>query len=56
MKDLRKIISLFLAIFVIGVLVTFFSVRKTLDKTNQIEKVEISQDSISSFSKNKRHF
>lgn len=46
MKNLRKIITLFITIFIVGVLITVFSVNKTLDKKVPTEKVIVSNDSL----------
>ncbi len=46
MKNLRKIIALFIAIFIVGVLITVFSVNKTLDKKVPTETIIVSNDSL----------
>ncbi len=46
MKNLRKIVALFLFIFITGIFVTVMSVNKTLDKKTPTETVEISSDSL----------
>jgi uncharacterized membrane protein len=47
MKNLRKIIALFLFIFITGVVVTFKTVQKTLRKSEYPQKnVTIKKDSV----------
>lgn len=46
MKNLRKIIALFLLIFITGTVVTIISINKKLDKNTSPQTVEISKDSI----------
>lgn len=46
MKNLRKIIALFLLIFITGTVVTIISINKTLEKSASPETVEVSKDSI----------
>jgi hypothetical protein len=46
MKNLRKIIALFLLIFVTGIFITVVSVNKTLDKKSPSTTVEITKDSL----------
>ncbi len=46
MKNLRKIIALFLLIFITGTVVTIISINKTLEKSTSPETVEVSKDSI----------
>lgn len=53
MKHLKKIIALFLLIFITGTVVTIISINKTLDKSTSPETVEISKDSINNH-KNER--
>tara|TARA_R110002072_G_scaffold129809_3_gene268439 strand:+ start:32005 stop:32175 length:171 start_codon:yes stop_codon:yes gene_type:complete len=53
-KDLRKIIALFIFIFVTGTTVTLFSINKKLDKKNPQEIVKVSKDSSSSFLRDKK--
>jgi len=45
MKNLRKIVALFLFIFITGILVTVISVNRTLEKKTPVEVVEVSPDS-----------
>ena len=45
MKDLHKIIALFILIFVIGTTITLVSINHKLDKKNATETVEFSKDS-----------
>ena len=54
MKDLRKIIGLFIFIFVVGTTITLISINKKLDKKTPIETVEISKDSAKSVSHYKK--
>ena len=51
MKDLRKIIALFIFIFVVGTAITLVSINKKLDKENSIQPTEISKDSTDSIYK-----
>lgn len=53
-KDLRKIIALFLFIFVVGTAVIIGSINKKLDSNQTKETVEISKDSAQSESKEKK--
>ena len=53
-KDLRKIIAVFIFTFVIGTTVTLFSINKKLDKKNPQEIVKVSKDSSSSFLRDKK--
>tara|TARA_R110002073_G_scaffold123234_1_gene266768 strand:+ start:63338 stop:63508 length:171 start_codon:yes stop_codon:yes gene_type:complete len=53
-KDLRKIIALFILIFVIGTTITLVSIDKQLDKKNATETVEFSKDSTKVSLKNKK--
>jgi len=53
-KDLRKIIAVFIFIFVIGTAVTLFSINKKLDKKNPQEIEKVSKDSSSSFLRDKK--
>jgi len=53
-EDLRKIIALFILIFVIGTTVTLVSINKKLDKNNATETVEFSKDSTKLLSKDKK--
>ncbi len=46
MKNLRKIVALFLFIFITGIFVTIMSVNRTLDKKTPTETVEVSSDSL----------
>jgi len=46
MKNLKKIIALFLLIFITGTVVTIISINKTLEKNTSPETVEVSKDSI----------
>ncbi|MFD2566963.1 hypothetical protein [Pseudotenacibaculum haliotis] len=48
MKDLRKIIALFIFIFVVGTAITIASINNKLEQKNTIETVEISKDSTDS--------
>lgn len=48
MKDLRKIIALFLFIFVMGTAVIIGSINNKLDKPSSKEQTEISKDSAQS--------
>lgn len=50
MKDLRKIIGLFLAIFIIGIIVAIVSINSTLNTTS-IPKNQKAQDSITHIKK-----
>lgn len=54
MKNLRKIIALFLLIFVTGTVVTIISINKTLDKSTSPQTVEISKDSIKDTNNDKK--
>jgi hypothetical protein len=53
-KDLRKIIALFLFIFVVGTAVIIGSINNKLDSNQSKETVEISKDSAQSESKEKK--
>ena len=53
-KDLRKIIALFLFIFVVGTAVIIGSINQKLDSNQTKETVEISKDSTQSESKEKK--
>ena len=53
MKNLRKIIALFLFIFLAGILITAISINKTLDKKVPTETVEVHKDSIHTSDVNK---
>jgi hypothetical protein len=53
-KDLRKIIALFLFIFVVGTAVIIGSINQKLDSNQTQETVEISKDSTQSESKEKK--
>ena len=46
MKNLRKIIALFIFIFLAGILITAISINKTLDKNIPTETVKIHKDSL----------
>ena len=48
MKDLRKIIALFLFIFVVGTAIIIGSINQRLDKPSQKDSTEISKDSAQS--------
>ena len=54
MKDLRKIIALFIFIFIVGTAITIASINNKLDKNSTKETVEISKDSTQSLSKEKK--
>ncbi len=54
MKDLRKIIALFIFIFVVGTTITLVSINHKLENKNTKETVEVSKDSTESFSKDKK--
>lgn len=53
-KDLRKIIALFLFIFVVGTAVIIGSINQKLDQNQTKETVEISKDSTQSELKEKK--
>jgi hypothetical protein len=54
MKNLRKIIALFLLIFITGTIVTIVFINQTLDKNTSPETVEVSKDSIRYLKSNKK--
>jgi len=53
-KDLRKIIALFLFIFVVGTAIIIGSINQKLDKPNSKEQIEISKDSAKSEAEEKK--
>jgi len=53
LKNVRKIIGLFIFIFVAGTTITIMSIQKKLDKKDATELVVISKDSSKSLLKNK---
>ncbi|MFY0628871.1 MAG: hypothetical protein JXR05_00740 [Flavobacteriaceae bacterium] len=54
MKDLRKIIALFILIFIAGTTITLVSINKKLDHKTPQETVEVSKDSTHSLEKEKK--
>ena len=54
MKNLRKIIALFLFIFLVGTGIIIGSINQKLDETKSVEKTEISKDSTLSKEKAKK--
>ena len=54
MKDLRKIIALFLFIFAVGTGIIIGSVNQKLEETKSVQKIEISKDSTHADSKLKK--
>lgn len=53
MKNLRKIIALFILIFIAGTTITLVSINKKLDHNTPDKTVEVSKDSTHSFKKEK---
>jgi len=53
-KNLRKIIALFIFIFVVGTAITIVSINKKLDTNTPKETVEISKDSTESKKKDQK--
>jgi hypothetical protein len=53
-KDLRKIIALFLFIFVVGTAIIIGSINQKLDQPNSKEHIEISKDSAKSVTEQKK--
>lgn len=53
MKNLRKIIALFIFIFIAGIIITVVSINKTLDKNIPTETVKVHRDSLPSSTVNK---
>jgi hypothetical protein len=53
-KDLRKIIALFIFIFVVGTAVIIGSINQKLDEKSNKETVEISKDSLELEAKEKK--
>lgn len=53
MKNLRKIIALFIFIFLAGILITVININKTLDKSIPTETVEVHRDSLPTSTVNK---
>ena len=55
MKDLRKIIALFIFIFLIGVGIIVGSINQKLDETKTVEYTEVSKDTLLIESHNKKN-
>ena len=53
MKNLRKIIALFIFIFIAGIIITAISINKTLDNNVPTETVEVHRDSLHTSDVNK---
>ena len=55
MKNLRKIIALFIFIFVAGIFITAMTINKSLNKTEiTIETVEVQNDTLYHLKTNKK--
>jgi hypothetical protein len=54
MKDLRKIIALFLFIFIVGTAIIIGSINQKLDQPNTKDSIEISKDSAKSEAEEKK--
>ena len=54
MKDLQKIIGLFIFIFVVGSAVIIYSINHKLEPKKQEEVITISKDSIDQIDKSKK--